>query len=79
LANNSDDGLKKLVAAHVPVPAGKNRELLLDGALAAGNARLIRALTAEDPDQELRSQGPFYGRGLRDRRSALAKAQFFSP
>ncbi|WP_299160537.1 hypothetical protein [Accumulibacter sp.] len=56
LANNSDEGLKKLITAHVPVPAGKNRELLLDGALAAGNARLIRALTAEDPDGVLRAR-----------------------
>jgi hypothetical protein len=56
LADNSDDGLKHLVAADVPVPAGKNRELLFDDALAAGKVRLIRALMEENPDQELRSR-----------------------
>mgnify|MGYP001216174391 FL=1 len=56
VANNSDEGLKKLITAHVPVPAGKNRELLLDDALAAGNGRVIRALTAKDPDPLLRAR-----------------------
>lgn len=56
LANNSDESLKQLITARVPVPAGKNRQLLLDDALVAGNARLIRALTAEDPERVLRAR-----------------------
>jgi hypothetical protein len=56
LADKSDDGLKKLITADVPVPAGKNRKLLFDDALAAGNVRLIRALLEENPDRELRAR-----------------------
>jgi hypothetical protein len=56
LADNSDDGLKQLITADVPVPAGKNRKLLFDDALAAGNVRLIRALMEENPDRELRAR-----------------------